>query len=41
MENGSAHRSCLRCGLREELRNFGNVRGWEEKGKVARRGSSA
>jgi len=29
METTAAHRTCLRCGMRETLRNYGNVRGWE------------
>jgi hypothetical protein len=33
----SSHRTCLRCGLREVLRNYGNVRGWEETRKAAGR----
>jgi hypothetical protein len=30
MTGGGAHRTCLRCGMRETLRNYGHVRGWEE-----------
>jgi hypothetical protein len=40
MTNRAAHRTCLRCGLREELRNYGHVRGWEEMTKVMERESS-
>jgi hypothetical protein len=36
----AAHRACLRCGLREILRNYGHVRGWEELPVAAGRGSS-
>ena len=39
MASLAAHRTCLRCGLREESRNYGNVRGWEEVARVAGRGS--
>jgi hypothetical protein len=40
MMSGAAHRICLRCGLREALRNYGHVRGWEEVTATAGRGSS-
>jgi len=34
-ETTASHRACLRCGLRETLRNYGNVRGWEEAARGA------
>jgi hypothetical protein len=39
MTSGAAHRACLRCGLRETLRNYGHVRGWEEVPVAAGRDS--
>jgi hypothetical protein len=39
MTSGGAHRTCLRCGMQEKLRNYGNVHGWEEVTRSARRGS--
>jgi hypothetical protein len=38
MTNGGARRTCLRCGMQEKLRNYGNVRGWEEVARPAGRG---
>jgi hypothetical protein len=41
MKSGAAHRICQRCGMREALRNYGHVHGWEEVSKAATRGSRA
>jgi hypothetical protein len=41
MTTASAHRTCLRCGLRESLRNYGHVRGWEVVATKAGREPSA
>ena len=41
MASGTAHRTCLRCGMREALRNYGHVQGWEEVTKDAGRGARA
>jgi hypothetical protein len=30
MTTSSRRRQCLRCGTKETLRDYGNVRGWEE-----------
>ena len=30
MQTGTRKRVCLRCGQREKLRDYGQVRGWEE-----------
>jgi hypothetical protein len=38
--SGAGQRTCRRCGLREALRNYGHVRGWEEMTKVIERESS-
>jgi hypothetical protein len=35
MPTSARRRVCLRCGLRETLRNYGNVLGWEEIGETA------
>jgi hypothetical protein len=35
------HRVCLRCGLRETLRDQGHVLAWEEVTEAAVRGSKA
>jgi hypothetical protein len=40
MTTSARRRVCLRCGLRETLRDYGNVRGWEEVSKAAVRGGS-
>jgi hypothetical protein len=34
MTTSARRRVCLRCGLREMLRNYGNVLGWEEVGET-------
>jgi hypothetical protein len=39
MTTSARRRVCLRCGQRETLRDYGNVRGWEEMGETAVRGS--
>ena len=39
MATSARKRVCLRCGQRETLRDFGNVRGWEEVGEAVVRGS--
>ena len=39
MATSARQRVCLRCGQREMLRDYGNVRGWEELAKTAARGS--
>lgn len=39
MTTSPRRRVCLRCGHRETLRNYGNVRGWEEVSGTAVRGS--
>ena len=41
MTSGAAHRTCLRCGLRERLRSYGHVRGWEEVARSSSHGSGA
>jgi hypothetical protein len=41
MTTSARHRICLRCGMRETLRQFGRVLAWEELTKVAVRGSRA
>jgi hypothetical protein len=41
MTSGGAHRTCLRCGLREMLRSYGHVRGWEEVTERSSPGSRA
>jgi hypothetical protein len=41
LASGGAHRTCLRCGMQEKLRNFDDVRGWEDVTRFARRGSRA
>jgi len=38
MTSAGAHRRCLRCGMHEKLRDFGNVRGWEAVTRPAGRG---
>lgn len=35
MVTSPRHRVCLRCGQRETLRDYGNVRGWEEVSRAA------
>ena len=39
MTTSARQRVCLRCGQRETLRDYGNVRGWEEVSETAVRGS--
>ena len=39
MTTSARRRVCLRCGLRETLRDYGNVRGWEEAGEAPPHGS--
>jgi len=39
MTTSVRQRVCLRCGQRETLRDYGNVRGWEEVSETAVRGS--
>jgi hypothetical protein len=39
MTTGARQRVCLRCGQRETLHDYGNVRGWEEVSEAAVRGS--
>ncbi len=39
MTTSARRRVCLRCGQRETLRDYGNVRGWEEVSAAAVPGS--
>jgi hypothetical protein len=39
MTSKAARRVCLRCGLRESLRDYGHIRGWEEVSRTGRHGS--
>lgn len=41
MTISARHRVCLRCGLREVMRDFGHVLAWEELPMAATRGSKA
>ena len=41
MTTSAKRRVCLRCGQRETLRNYGNVRGWEQVGEAAVNGGVA
>jgi len=37
MTTSARARVCLRCGTRERLRDYGNLLGWEETARPARR----
>lgn len=39
MTTSRRHRICLRCGVRETLRYYGTILGWEEVAKAAVRGA--
>ena len=41
MVTSERKRVCVRCGVRENLRQFGKISGWEEVTPVAVRGAKA